>query len=257
MSKLRESLKYLTAMFQIKTNYFKYLRAVFLYKIKRKVKFPESKLILKGAKFLTRKDSMDIAHLSNLYEKDTTNLFLSLNPKTFVDVGTHIGRYSIVLASKGSRVVSIEPSKENFKQLNKNIKLNNLQDKIKALNFGCSYKNGKETLYFVMHNEGLSSIEKKEEAKKEVIYVKKLDDICRDINLDPKEIDLIKADVEGFELNVLKGSTNILSRGSPMVIVEINGREKEKPIKDFLKKFDYKNKCILDERNFIFVKVGR
>ena len=145
---------------------------MFLYRLKRKTKFPKAKLMLKGAKFLTRKDSMDIAHLSNLYEKNTTNLLLELNPRTFIDVGAHVGRFSIILAKQGSRVISIEPSKENFNRLNKNIKLNKLQDKIKTFNFGCSNEKGNKILYFVKHNEGLSSIEKKKGAIKELIQVK-------------------------------------------------------------------------------------
>ena len=254
MSRFRESLKYFTVIFQIKTNYFKYLKAVLLYRLKREVKFPKSTLTLKDAKFLTREDSMDIAHLSNLYEEDTTSLLLRLSPKVFVDVGAHVGRFSIILAKKGSRVISIEPSKENFGQLLKNVRMNNLQNKIKALNKGCSDKNGKETLHFVMHQEGFSSIEKKEGARKEIIEVRKLDDICKDTKLNLKERGVIKIDVEGFELNVLKGSKDILKKGSFLLVVEINEKEKEKPIKDFLKKFGYKNKEVLDQRNFIFVK---
>jgi len=162
MSKSIESLKYFTAMFQIRTNYLKYIRAVFLYRLKRKVEFPEARLKLKGAKFLTRKNSMDIAHLSNFYERETTNLLLRLNPKTFIDVGAHIGRFSIILAKKGSNVISIEPSKENFERLNKNIKLNKLQDKIKVINVGCSDSGGEKILYFIPGNEGLTSLEERE-----------------------------------------------------------------------------------------------
>ena len=90
-----------------------------MYRLKRIVEFPEAKLTLKGAKFLTRGNSMDIPHLSNQYEEETTNLLLSLKPKIFVDVGTHVGRFSILLSKRGSKVISIEPSKENLAQLNK------------------------------------------------------------------------------------------------------------------------------------------
>ena len=254
MSRFKESLKYFTVLFQIKTNYLKYFKAVLLYRLKRQVEFPKTRLKLKGARFSTREKSMDIPHLSNQYEEETTNLLLNLNPKTFIDVGTHVGRFSILLAKKGSNVISIEPSKENRGQLNKNIQLNNLQEKIKVIPVGCSDRNGKSTLYFVPHNEGLSSLEKQEGAQKENIVIKKLDDIVKKLKINPESIDVIKADVEGFELNVLRGSTNILKKGKPLLVLEITEKEKEKLIIEFLDKFGFINKEILDGRNFIFVK---
>jgi len=81
-----------------------------------------------------------------------------------------------------------------------------------------------------------------------------LDNICKNLHLNPKSIDVIKVDVEGFELNVLKGAPNILKKGSPLLIIEITDKKKEKPIKNFLIKSGFINKEILDGRNFIFVK---
>lgn len=254
MSKFKESLKYFTALFQIRNNYLRYLRAIFLYRLKRKVFFPASKLKLKGALFLTRENSMDIPHLSNQYEEETTNLLLKLNPKTFLDVGTHIGRFSIILAKKGSNVISIEPSKENLKQLNKNIKLNNLQEKIKVIPVGCSDKNGKSIFYFMPHNEGLSSLKEKEGSVKETILVRKLDDVCKELKINSEKIKAIKIDVEGFELNVLKGSISILKKGHPLLIIEITDSKEEKSITNFLDKFGFCGKKVLDGRNFIFTK---
>ena len=122
MSKIIESLKYLIAIFQVRTNYLKYFYAVILYRFKRKNKFPKAVLKLKGTTFLTRENSMDIAHLSNLYEPQTTKFLLKTKINNFIDVGAHVGRFSIILAKKGTNVISIEPSKENFNQLTKNIK---------------------------------------------------------------------------------------------------------------------------------------
>ncbi len=254
MPKILESLKYFTALFQIRDNYLKYIKAVFLYRLKRKIEFPQTRIILKGAKFVTRKNSMDIAHLSNLYEKETTNLLLNLNPRTFIDVGAHIGRFSIILANKGSKVIAIEPSRKNFQAIKKNIKLNNLKNKIKTVMVGCGEKKEDKILYFIPHNEGLSSLEKKEGAKKEIIKIEKLDNIYKNLDLNFKDVDVIKIDVEGFELNVLKGGQDILKKSSAMLVIEITDPRKEKPIKNFLAKFNYKNKEILDGRNFIFVK---
>ena len=254
MSGFVEALKYFTALFQIKTNYLRYIRAVFLYRLKRKAEFPRAFLNLEGAKFVTRENSMDIAHLSSLYERETTRLLMDMKPKIFIDIGAHVGRFSIILAKKGSKVISVEPSKSNFNQLNKNIKLNSLQDSIIALNVGCSDKKGKETLYFVSQNEGLSSLEKKDNATKETIMVKRLDEICRELKLSPESISVIKADVEGFELNVLKGAARILRESSPILVIEITDKGRERKIREFLDKFGFSCKKVLDFRNFVFAK---
>jgi len=129
-----------------------------------------------------------------------------------------------------------------------------LQDKIKVINVGCSNKEGKSTLYFMPHNEGLSSLEKTEGAQEETITLKKLDNIIKNLEINSSSINVVKIDVEGFELNVLKGSQNILKRGSPFLIIEITDKKKERPIIEFLRGFGFKNKEILDGRNFIFVK---
>jgi len=248
---INEQLKYFTALFQIRDNYLKYLRAVILYRLKRKVVFPETRIKLYNSKFKTRKNSMDIAHLSNFYERATTKLLLKLNPKVFVDVGAHVGRYSIILAKNGSRVVSIEPSKDNFRQLTENIQLNNLQNSINALNIGCSDIKETRNLFFNPTQEGLTSfIDKGEDSIKELHELRKLDEICE--NMGP--IDLIKIDVEGFELNVLKGAEDILKNKSPKLVIEITDYRQEKEIREFLNKFNYSCKQVLDLRNFIFEK---
>ena len=111
-----------------------------------------------------------------------------------------------------------------------------------------------KNLYFVPKNEGLTSFEKKVGAKKELVQVKKLDDIIKNTKLNPESINVIKIDVEGFELNVLKGALDILSKGSPVLIIEITDKENEEKIKKFLIDFGFFNEDVLDLRNFIFMK---
>ena len=78
-----------------------------------------------------------------------------------------------------------------------------------------------------------------------------MDDICKEVNLKPESIDVIKIDVKGFELNVLRG---VLKNSSSLLIVEITDKKKERKIKEFLNKLDFINEKVLDSRNFIFVK---
>lgn len=254
--KLAESLKYFIVLFQMKANYIKYLKSVIKYKASQKVEFPRSVIRLGKNRFLTRKKSMDIAHLSYLYERETTKFLQELNPNVFIDVGAHIGRFSILLANRNSKVVSLEPSKENYKQLVENIHLNGLGDKVIALPIGCSDKNREKVLYFSSKNEGQTSFKKIDGARRERSEVKRLDKICDKLNIMAKHINVIKIDVEGSELDVLKGATRILKQGSPILVVEITDGKNKRKIERFLMEFGFFNKKVLDSRNFVFVKVN-
>jgi hypothetical protein len=59
------------------------------------------------------------------------------------------------------------------------------------------------------------------------------------------EVNWIKIDVEGAELEVLKGSTNVLSKSKDIsILIEIhdlgNGKNLYEPVMDLLKNYDYK-----------------
>ena len=59
--------------------------------------------------------------------------------------------------------------------------------------------------------------------KKEVVLLARLDDVLRNMNLGP--ISFIKIDVEGGELDVLRGAEETLAFHRPTLLCEIDGRE--------------------------------
>lgn len=71
----------------------------------------------------------------------------------FVDVGAHIGLYSIYVARfKACKVIAIEPHPENYKLLVSNMRLNNLENII-ALNIAAWNKNSKLILNYPYSSE--------------------------------------------------------------------------------------------------------
>ena len=246
-----EKFKYLTALFQIESNRLAYLKATFQYGLGRKILFPETIVRLRGSRFAARKNSMDIAHLSDYFEPQTTEFLLKLAPKQFIDVGAHVGRYSVLLAQQGAKVIAFEPNDGNYKLLLENIRLNQLPDKITALNIGCSNVEQHKELFCFPANEGMASFIKRDGAEtKEVCALKTLDEVCGDL----AAVDAIKIDVEGLELEVLQGAVKLLANKSPLLIVEIFGSQKEEEISAFLNPFGYSAERILDSRNYYFVK---
>ena len=121
-----------------------------------------------------------------------------------------------LVGDKG-RVVSIEPQKEIFYQLCTNLLLNSIKN-VDALNYACT---DEHNLYYEMEeidwsNSGNSKIQKKYTNRNKSNYI-------RSIRLDDLDISpsLIKIDVQGSELNVLKGGYNLINKCRPIIIIEI------------------------------------
>ena len=131
--------------------------------------------------------------------------------KTVFDVGSHVGKWASQLLQLNPRINlhCFEPSKDTFqiiqeKELGKNVICNN---------FGLGSDNTRKTL-FVYGNlsegnslylrRGLEKIVGTElQAETEQVEIRTLDSYCGEKNIG--EIDFLKIDVEGNELDVIKG----------------------------------------------------
>ena len=137
----------------------------------------------------------------------------------FVDVGAHMGTYSIILSKSCKKVVSFEAQKNTFDGLNIGICANN-RFNIKAYNVALGSKEGTTTLYHVSEDGG-GSTTRKEVLRQDVInseevQVKTLD------SYKLTNIDFMKIDVEGAELDVIKGASHTLfDNNFPPFIFEV------------------------------------
>lgn len=136
----------------------------------------------------------------------------------FVDVGANVGSYTILSAGAvGANVISIEPIPQTFARLRANVNLNDLQRKVELLNIGISDQNG-----FLNFTESLDTMNRvalpDEQLNSISVPVRTLDDVMQG-----RSADMIKIDVEGHELAVLRGATNTL-RDSRLkaVVMETN-----------------------------------
>jgi FkbM family methyltransferase len=141
----------------------------------------------------------------------------------FVDVGANIGSYSILAgACEGVKVVAFEPVPQTFSWLQKNIKINALENQIEVMKIGLAEQKG--SINFSSNFDVLNHVVLQEKHNTSVVKVdvSKLDDI-----LDHKYPTVIKIDVEGYELQVLNGVKKILDNPSLIaVIVELNSAGK-------------------------------
>jgi hypothetical protein len=68
---------------------------------------------------------------------------------------------------------------------------------------------------------------------------------------------LLKADVEGAELAVLEGATQLLTNGSPAIILEALTKDEGRKLAQLLQGFGYRPVTELDKRNLVFAPINR
>lgn len=160
----------------------------------------------------------------------------------FYDIGANIGFYSMLAAELGAEVHAFEPVERTFHILEKNLQC---YTHTKLNNTALSETNGEVTFYLPPDWSGLSTL------VPEMLY--KID---RTITVDAITLDtyvfeqgntpptVLKIDVEGAELFVLKGGYRTLTHHKPRIIMEVspphrNGLTVSAPAIKFLLELGY------------------
>lgn len=156
------------------------------------------------------------------FEPDETKQISELLEEVdiMVNIGANTGYYVCYARHKGVKVIAIEPLDQNVQILQRNIQANNWHD-VEILPIGLGDSVGQLKLYG--GGTAASLVEGWAGASKthyRLVPVSTLDNVLSDRFKD-KSL-LIVIDVEGFELNVLKGAVLQLERkNAPIWFVEI------------------------------------
>jgi FkbM family methyltransferase len=143
------------------------------------------------------------------YEKKLTKLVADIgrNGGVMVDVGANIGYFGISFASynAGNKVYAFEPSERNFQLLSDNIKANNLLNQVMPFKLALSNSSGE--LFFdpgPEHQTGWGHLSDTPTLQK--VQVTTLNEFFKDKT---DHIDLLKIDVEGADLKVILGASDL------------------------------------------------
>ena len=150
---------------------------------------------------------------------------------TVLDVGANIGNHTLYLAKfTSARVIhAFEPMPKSFYHLKSNVLLNRC-DNVVLHNFALSDKAGSARMEFPDPiNQGMAKISNRGTE----VQLLKLDD------LNFEEVSLIKIDVEGHEMNVLRGGFETLQRCRPHVYVEIQDENSLAMVEKFMRELGY------------------
>ncbi|MFI5163278.1 MAG: FkbM family methyltransferase [Sphingobacteriales bacterium] len=139
----------------------------------------------------------------------------------FFDVGSNVGSFTLLASGVcKAKSVTVEPVKSTFDLLNKNIALNDLQDKVTTINAAAGSAAGTITFTANEDTTNHAIIEAGTETTGTIeVPVITIDSISAQ---NPPV--LMKIDVEGFETEVLKGMQKTLdSSALKAIIIELNG----------------------------------
>lgn len=169
------------------------------------------KLSIKGMNFgLSETSNSGEKYVLKLIQKETKS-------PTIFDVGANKGQYAKLVDevfAGNAKIHSFEPGHTTYNELTKNTK--NIKG-IQTNNFGLGSNEAQMELNYDVQGSGLASLHTRklehmniDFSKKEIVEIKTIDSFCKEHTI--QKIDLLKIDVEGHEMEVLKGAQNMLSR---------------------------------------------
>ena len=141
----------------------------------------------------------------------------------FLDIGAHWGLYAIraTLEPYIDEFYCFEPDPRNLSQLYANLFLNQLNSKVKVVEKAISSTDG--SVFFELSpasNRGTSHIV--DSSKSNTLEVKsaKIDSLFKFQN----NLVIIKMDIEGNEIEAVKGMADTLSKNTVIMMIECNGK---------------------------------
>ena len=141
-----------------------------------------------------------------------------LQGKDIIDAGGYIGDSALILQEYTDKNVhSFEATKRNFTLMQETLKLNNAT-RIIPVNKGLGSKPDKMTISVNGGSSSLISNNPWENGVHEEIEIITLDSYVAEHNL---RVGFIKVDIEGFELEFLKGAKNTICTQKPAMLISI------------------------------------
>ena len=170
-----------------------------------------------------------------------------------IDVGANIG-YNTLMFSDYGPVVSFEPVFHEIVSLN--VKNNSLRYPVQVIPCALSDEKSVSEIHIPPHgrqsetliNYGGTTFNPDDDLKGEGVNVacERLDDIYTGIP------SIIKIDVEGHELQVLKGATDTIKKHKPALLVEIHGFSEDNEVHTYIKSLGYEDLKPRPEKVYLY-----
>ncbi|MGI8584328.1 MAG: FkbM family methyltransferase [Chitinophagaceae bacterium] len=201
------------------------------------------------------------------WEKESLKIWAELSKRAnyILDVGANTGVYSLIAKSlnPSANVFAIEPVDVNFEVLKKNITKNKFD--IIAEKCAMSGEEGTARMFILKDQLNYMSSVNDNRYVKHPEITGQSEVVAIDVSLKTyaylqekykiPEIDLIKIDVEGYEIEVIKGMYDVIMRDKPNILIEVMGDENALVLNEMFHEIGYKyisideisKACIVDK----------
>jgi FkbM family methyltransferase len=168
---------------------------------------------------------------------------LDLSGMTVYDVGAFHGLLALFFASRAKEVVCFEPNTQNHKRLKENLALNGIKN-VQVRNVGVGSRREKLRMVGSPLMPGGASVDQKTVdgllrdgvgTVVQEISITTLDEEIPEAGL--PAADFIKIDIEGWEIEALRGARKTLEQYQPAVFLEMHGetlREKKRKVAEIV-----------------------
>lgn len=175
----------------------------------------------------------------------------SNNHEVMYDIGANIGTFTCYLGRTMKQIVAFEPYPPTIEVLRQNVRLNNISVAVEeialsnrnstvTINIPTTNKAGVEQATILDEHPTHRDVEKQIE-----VPSRRLDRYVLENDL--PEPDIVKIDVEGAGLHVLKGMDSLISKSPPHVYIEPHNNAEE--LKDYLRDRRYEITGVWPERD--------
>lgn len=167
---------------------------------------------------------------------------------TFVDVGSSLGLYVCCLGEDvlavGEKIVSIEPITFNLERQKRNVKLiKNLESALVYVPVALGSEPGQVRIHVdPLHADNNAYVSGDGEFK---VEVRRFDEVLQDVGCSAN-VGVIKMDVEGWEVDIIRGAVDTIRRNRPIIFgeflrerMDIYGFDMEEVSKLLIKELDY------------------
>jgi FkbM family methyltransferase len=175
-----------------------------------------------------------------------------------IDIGANIGYYALLesrIVGSSGVVYALEPVSNNYRLLEKNIKLNNITNVV-PFRFAAGKETGDNEIYVGAKGNLSSFIYRTNQqfTKKEKVHIVSIDDFLTERKIHPT---LIRMDVEGYEVEIIKGMQQTLQQ-RPKLLVEVHSNlVKAEQLEQMFKTIydnGYRGAVVIKERNQLWMK---
>lgn len=221
--------------------------------------------VARGVKFNSGESSTEF--VLGTYELPIQQAFAARlrSGDVFYDIGANVGFFTIVaakLVGETGKVYAFEPGSKNAAQIRHNAQMNNFSQ-VEVIEKAVSHTSGTGKLLLAQYSGGhaLSTADAPPDlAGSMEVYLVAIDDLVEAGKILPPTV--IKLDVEGAEVDALRGMTQTIKTHKPTIVYEVDDGEaesfqqKNREIANLIKSLGYKIEPLADSYQTIDWHVG-